>query len=552
MPGWLFEIVKSGPVKTSSVAVAVVPVPPSTEVMGLVVLILVPSVPPVTASNVMIQEPPGVIVAPVSANDVGVTETGAKEQPSPVIVRPPVIDRPAGSGSVKATPVSVVVVFGLLTVNVRVVAPPSGIPPAPNDFVIVGGATTVSVAVAVPPVPPSADVTGLVVLTLTPAVVDVTGNEKKKFAPAGRVPDPVTKFAVTVMVKGPLKTKVLGDVVKPAGKESVNETPVNESPRFGLVMAIVRVVVAPSGTAAAPNAFVRRGGTMTLILAVLVEPGPLCTEEIGPAVLTLVPAVVPLMPTIMLQEPLAASVPPDKLMVPEPTVAVREPPHVLDVPAATTSPDGKESMKATPVSPVALFGFVMLNVTLVVPFSGMLAAPKDFVIVGGTTTMTLADAVLPVPPLVEVTEPLTFVFKPMVVLVTATVIVQDELTGIVPPDSEMVLEPGVAMAVPEQVLTKPVPTIRPDGKVSTKATPRAETALAAGFVMVKIRVVVPDSGTVDAVNDFAIAGGKTWPRTVNDVETISVATIPRTASTSFRICFSLPDAQQDGPILQSL
>ncbi len=72
------------------------------------------------------------------------------------------------------------------------------------------------------------------------------------------------------------------------------------------------------------------------------------------------------------------------------------------------------SLNAIPVNAVAVFGLVIVNVKVVVPFSGILAAPKALLIVGGTTTVMDAFAVLPVPPLVEVTCTLLFFTPPVV------------------------------------------------------------------------------------------------------------------------------------------
>ncbi len=66
--------------------------------------------------------------------------------------------RPSGSVSVKATPVSVVVVLGLFTVKVRVVVPPTGIVAARNVFVATGGEPTKIVALAELPGPLSVEV----------------------------------------------------------------------------------------------------------------------------------------------------------------------------------------------------------------------------------------------------------------------------------------------------------------------------------------------------------------------------------------------------------
>lgn len=52
----------------------------------------------------------------------------------------------------------------------------------------------------------------------------------------------------------------------------------------------------------------------------------------------------------------------------------------------------------------------MVKLRLVVLFSGMLVAPNTLVRTGGVvTTVKFADAVLPVPPLVEVTLPVVLV-----------------------------------------------------------------------------------------------------------------------------------------------
>jgi hypothetical protein len=115
--------------------------------------------------------------------------------------------------------------------------------------------------------------------------------------------------------------------------------------------------------------------------------------------------------TETVQLALAASVPAERLMEPEPATAVAVPPQVLlnALGVATTRPAGRLSVKAIPVSVTLVFGFWMVNVSDVVPFSGMVAAPNTLVMVGGEATVKLAVAVLPVPPLVELTAPLVLV-----------------------------------------------------------------------------------------------------------------------------------------------
>ena len=157
--------------------------------------------------------------------------------------------------------------------------------------------------------------------------------------------------------------------------------------------------------------------------------------EVTWTLLFLTPAVVPVTLTETVQLALAASVPPERLMLPEPATAVAVPPQVLFNPlgVATTNPAGRLSVKAIPVSARVVLGFWMVNVNDVVPFNGMLAAPKALVMVGGVATVKLAEAVLPVPPLVELTAPLVLVYWPDAVPVTFTTRVQFVLTAMLPP-----------------------------------------------------------------------------------------------------------------------
>src|SRR5689334_20391007 len=164
---------------------------------------------------------------------------------------------------------------------------------------------------------------------------------------------------------------------------------------------------------AAPNALMMTGGATTVIEALDVFPVP-PSVDVTCTLLFFTPAVVPFTLTETLQEPLCATVPPERLMEPAPATAVAVPPQVLlrVGGVATTSPAGRLSVKATPVSERLVFGLLMVKVSEVVPFSGIVAAPKAFVIVAGVATVRFAVAVLPVPPLVEVTLPVVLVNWP--------------------------------------------------------------------------------------------------------------------------------------------
>jgi hypothetical protein len=102
----------------------------------------------------------------------------------------------------------------------------------------------------------------------------------------------------------------------------------------------------------------------------------------------------------------AASVAPDRLTEEDPPVAVIVPPPqepVSPLGVATTKPDGSVSVKATPLKLSPALGFMIVKLRLVLPPTAIAAAPKLLLIDGGPVTVTLAVAVLPVPPLVDVT-----------------------------------------------------------------------------------------------------------------------------------------------------
>lgn len=215
-----------------------------------------------------------------------------------------------------------------------------------------------------------------------------------------------------------------------------------------------------------------------------------------------------------MHELFVARLDPDKLTLPEPAAAVAVPPQVLASPlgVATTNPAGRLSVKATPVSAMLLLtGLVIVKLSEVEPFKGILAAPKALTIVGGVATERLAVAELPVPPFVELTAPVVFTKFPDVVAVMLTTTVQEVCAAMEPPVSEMLPEPATAVAVPPHVLDSPlgVATTSPTGNVSVNAVPVSATELAAGLVSVNVRGVVPFSGTAAAPKALAMDGGAT-------------------------------------------
>ena len=147
----------------------------------------------------------------------------------------------------------------------------------------------------------------------------------------------------------------------------------------------------------------------TVILAFAVLPVP-PSFELTLTLLFFTPGVVPCTFTETTQDPFAATVPPDRLTEPDAATAVAVPPQVsLRLGAgATCNPEGKVSVKEIPLNATLLFGLVMLKVSAVVPFTGIVVAPNALLMLGGDATTRVADALLPVPPFVELTGPAVF------------------------------------------------------------------------------------------------------------------------------------------------
>ena len=509
------EIEKSPAV---SVAEAELPVPPLVELTLPVVLSLDPEVMGVTFT-LTAHEPLAATVPPLRL--IEVLPAVAVNVPPHVLLALGVAAtcRPDGKLSVTETPLKAVPVFGLVMVSVSEVVPFTGMFVAPKALAMDGGATTTMLADAIPPFPASADVTAPVVLFFVPALVPVTLTAKLHVALAANVaPIRLRPFAPAVAVIAPppqLPVRPFGvATTKPEGSVSVNPIPLRELFPFGFETLNVSEVVPFSAMDVVPNALPMVGGASTVSVAVLlVAPGPVSVALIAPVVLVLTPAVVPVTFTTMMQEPLAASVPPERLMEPEPAAAVTAPPHTPVRPFGleTTSPEGKLSVKAMPLRDCDVFGLLIVKVRLVLPPTGIVDAPKVLLMVGGPATMRLAESVLPVPPLVELTAPVVLFLMPKVVPVTFTEMVHELSVATVPPVRLIELEPTVAVEVPPQLDVRPlgVATTRPEGSVSLKATPASATELATGLLMVKVKLLVPFKGIVVGLKALAIKGGAT-------------------------------------------
>jgi hypothetical protein len=270
---------------------------------------------------------------------------------------------PVGSVSVNATPLSgSTLAAGLVMVNVSEVVAFSAMLLGLNTLAMDGGASTLMLAEAVPPVPPSVELTFPVVLFCVPAAIPVTFTENVQEVLAAIVP-PLRLItlvpAVAVIVPAPhVPVRPFGvETTSPAGSVSLKATPVDA---VVLLFWIVKLkLVEPfSGMLAAPNALMMTGAPTTVMEAFEVFPVP-PSVEVTVTELFFTPAVVPWTLTETVQLALAARVPAERLMLPDPAVAVAVPPQVFvkALGVATTKPAGKLSVKAIPFRVTLVLGF---------------------------------------------------------------------------------------------------------------------------------------------------------------------------------------------------
>ena len=208
-----------------------------------------------------------------------------------------------------------------------------------------------------------------------------------------------------------------------------------------------------------------------------------------------------------MQLALGGITPPERLMVPAPAVAV--PPHdEARLPGvATIIPAGRVSTKPTPISAAMLLGFAIVKLTVVVPPGTNLLGAKLLLMTGGAITVRLAFEVLLLPSgEVAVTE---LFFTPAVIPVTFTVKLQLVPGASIAPDRLIIDAAAVAVMVPPpQAPVSPFgdATINPAGRLSMNPAP-VRVFEVFGFVIVKLRPVLPFKGIVGAPKLFVMVGG---------------------------------------------
>ena len=391
------------------------------------------------------------------------------------------ITRPAGNVSLNATPVSAVVVFGFVMVKLNDVEPFSGMLAAPKALTMVGGTNNRDGCVGC--IARTAFSRGyLNAVVLYAAVVPCTLTETVQLALAANVPAGEADAARTCDRRSRSAASVVERVRRchhQSRRQAVCEGYACQR-HAGIRVLMVKVseVVPFSGIVLAPNCLVMDGGEATVKSAVAVLPVPPLVEVTFPVVLVYCPEAAPVTVTLNWHWPFTAMVAPVKA-IPVGAVVVSVPPQTVAEAFATVSPVGSVSVKATPVSGSTFAaGFVIVKVSEVVAFTAIVEGLNTLAIDGGASTLTLAVAVPPVPPSVEVTLPVVLVCNPAAVPVTFTENVHEPLAAIVPPLRLIEFVPATAVIVPApQVPVRPfgVEMTRPAGNVSLNATPVSAT-----------------------------------------------------------------------------
>ena len=176
---------------------------------------------------------------------------------------------------------------------VRVLTPPRAIVVGLNDLASEAGATTVRAAVLlVAPVPASVEVIALVVFSFVPEVVPLTLTVKVQTEPvAGEAvnvpPDRLRLLLPAIAMIVPLPhepdTFGVGATTSPAGRLSVNPTPLRPLVIFGLLIVKLNVLMEFNGILAGVNAFVIVGltGTGLTVTTVAADGAPVQPFIVG-------------------------------------------------------------------------------------------------------------------------------------------------------------------------------------------------------------------------------------------------------------------------------
>jgi hypothetical protein len=431
--------------------------------------------------------------------------------------------RPVGKVSVTVTEALVAPVPTLETV--RVYVPPTSACVKFPLFVFVmvrSGAETPRVTDTLLPVPPLSEVTFPVRSVFEPGVVAFTFTENAHEELAAIVaPDKLILLEpATPVITSPVQEPVIPlgvSTIRPAGRTSTNPTSSKPAAAFGFEIENVSVLLPFNETLEGLNAAVNDAGAITIRVAVLLAaPPPLSVEEIIPLVFVCTPAETPVTFTLITQDAFAASIAPDRAIEADPAAAVIVPfaqELVSPLGDEICNPAGKLSENEIPLSEITFAdGLVILKASVVDPFNGMVTAPNVAAMDGAVAERRVAEALFPVPPLVELTLPVVLRNVPAMAVVTLTLNVHEPCAAIVPPVMTTLFPPATAViAAPPHDPLRPFgeATSKPAGNVSVKATPVSDTVLLVGFVIVNESELGLFGAMLAAPNAFARTGGAT-------------------------------------------
>ena len=338
---------------------------------------------------------------------------------------------------------------------------------------------------------------GAMAVTFRPMVHDVAAGI---VAPETAILPPPAAAVIVAPVQV-LETPFGVAIARPDGSVSLKPTLLNKAVAFGFVRVKVSPKVEFWVVPANPKLSLIDGGKTTATVANAVPPLPPSIEVTEPVGLFCTPVAVLVTFTLNVQDAFVDRAAAERLILLPPGFAaivppLHEPLNPLGV--ETTSPAGSVSVKPTPLREAVELGFAMTKLRLVLPFRAIDATPNVLVMSGGATfaggpTVRLADAVFPLPALAEVTAPVVLVRFPVAVPFTVTLNVHEPLAAMLAPVKETLFDPAAAVMLPppqEPVNPLGVATTSPAGKVSVNAAPLMAAVFAAGFVMVKLRLVV--------------------------------------------------------------
>ena len=124
----------------------------------------------------------------------------------------------------------------------------------------------------------------------------------------------------------------------------------------------------------------------------------------------------------------------------------------------------------------------------------------------GLLTNSVAEAVFPFPPSVDVTAEVVLFFVPVVAPVTVTLKVQLLFAASDPPVKEIEIGDVVVSEPPQVEVGPELATVTPEGRVSVKPMPDSELEIF-GLVIVKDNVEVLPTRIDVKEKDLAMAGG---------------------------------------------